>query len=48
MDLNADPADIYLLNVNNGNTRAMYEICSKLAIKAPKFLVFWCFLEVQN
>ena len=26
------PADIYLFKVNNGNGRAMYEICSKLTI----------------
>ena len=27
------PADIYLFKVNNGNSRAMCEICSKLTIK---------------
>ena len=28
-----NPADIYLLKINNGNTRTTCEICSKLAIK---------------
>ena len=27
---------IYLLNVNNRNTRTMCEICSKLTIKTPE------------
>ena len=31
-----DTADIYLLKVNNENTRTMCEICSKLTIKAPE------------
>ena len=31
-----DPAGIYLLKVNNRNTRARCEICSKLTIKAPE------------
>ena len=30
------PAGIYLLKVNNRNTRAWYEICSKLTIKTPE------------
>ena len=30
------PADIYLLKVNNRNTRARCEICSKLTIKIPE------------
>ena len=30
------PAGIYLLNVNNRNTRTRYEICSKLTIKTPE------------
>ena len=30
------PADIYLFNVNNENTKTMREICSKLAVKAPE------------
>ena len=29
-------ADSYLLKVNNRNTRAMCEICSKLTIKTPE------------
>ena len=32
-----NPAVIYLLKVNNNNTRTMSEICSKLAIKTPHF-----------
>ena len=34
-----DSAGIYLFKVNNGNTRATCEICSKLIIKT----LFWCF-----
>ena len=30
------PAGIYLLKVNNKNTRARCEICSKLTIKTPE------------
>ena len=30
------PAGIYLLNVNNRNTRTRCEICSKLTIKTPE------------
>ena len=30
------PADIYLLKVNNRNTRTRCEICSKLTIKTPE------------
>ena len=30
------PAGIYLFKFNNGNTRAMCEICSKLTIKTPE------------
>ena len=29
-------ADNYMFKVNNRNTRARYEICSKLAIKIPE------------
>ena len=29
-------ADIYLFKVNNGNTRTMYKICSKVTIKKPE------------
>ena len=31
-----NPASIYLFKVNNGNTRTMCEICSKLTITIPK------------
>ena len=31
-----NPANIYLLKVNNRNTRKRYEICLKLTIKAPE------------
>ena len=31
-----NPADIYLLEVNNRNTRTRSEICSKLTIKTPE------------
>ena len=30
------PAGIYLLKVNNRNTRTRHEICSKLTIKTPE------------
>ena len=30
------PSDIYLFKVNNGKTRAMCEICSKLKTKTPE------------
>ena len=32
----AHPANIYLFKVNNRNTRRIYEIGSKLAIKTPE------------
>ena len=35
------PAGIYLLKVNNRNTRTRCEICSKLTIKTPE-RTFWC------
>ena len=35
-DESINPAGIYLLKVNNRNTRARCEICSKLTIKTPK------------
>ena len=35
-----NPADIYLLKVNNKNTRTRCETCSKLTIKAPRSGVF--------
>ena len=31
-----NPTGIYLLKVNNRNTRTRYEICSKLTIKTPE------------
>ena len=34
--LSSDPVDIYLSEVNKGNTRTMFEICSKLIIKTPE------------
>ena len=37
------PAGIYLLNVNNNNTRTRYEICSKLTIKIPDTSVWYLF-----
>ena len=36
MPYNIFPAGIYLLNVNNRNTRTKCEICSKLTIKTPE------------
>ena len=35
-DESINPAGIYLLKVNNRNTRTRCEICSKLTIKTPK------------
>ena len=40
-----NPLDIYLLKVNNRNTKARCEICSKLTIKTPECTSlpsFWC------
>ena len=39
-----NPAGIYLLKVNNRNTRTRCEICSKLTIKTPerRLASFWC------
>ena len=34
------PAGIYLFKFNNGNTRTMWEICSKLTIKTPRWRHF--------
>ena len=36
-----NPAGIYLLKVNNRNTRTSCEICSKLTIKTPE-RSHWC------
>ena len=33
---NYNPHNIYLFQVNNGNTLKMCEICSKLTIKTPE------------
>ena len=35
-DVKQDPAGIYLLKVNNRNTRTRCEICSMLTIKTPE------------
>ena len=43
--LNCSQDGIYLFKVNNGNTRTMCEICSKLTIKTPERRHrhrFWC------
>ena len=37
------PACIYLFKVDSKNTRLMYEICSKLAIKTPERSHWWYF-----
>ena len=34
----SNPSNIYLLKMNNRNSRKCYEICSKLTIQTP----FWC------
>ena len=38
------PAGIYLLKINNRNTKTRCEICPKLTIKTPKWrqALFWC------
>ena len=37
-------AGIYLVGVNNGDTRAMREICVKAAIETPKWVLsLYCF-----
>ena len=38
-----DPADIYLLKVNNKNTRTRCKICSKLTIMTPERRKWRCF-----
>ena len=42
--MSRNPAGIYLLKVNNRNTRTRCEICSKLTIKTPerRLASFWC------
>ena len=44
------PADIYLLKVNNRNTRTRLEVCSKLTIKIPEGCDFItrCFVIVRG
>ena len=36
LNISKNPAGIYLLKVNNRNTRTGCEICSKLTIKTPE------------
>ena len=36
LTLEVNPAGIYLLKDNNGNTRTWCDICSKLTIKKPE------------
>ena len=36
LSINNNPAGIYLLKVNNRNTRTRCEICSELTIKIPE------------
>ena len=40
----SNPTGIYLLKVNNRNTRTKCETCSKLTIKTPErsLASFWC------
>ena len=38
------PAGIYLFKVNNGNTKAMCKICSKLTINTPERRHWSCFV----
>ena len=35
------PVDIYLIKVNNRNTRTSWEICLKLTIKTPELAMFF-------
>ena len=49
------PVGIYLLKVNNRNTRTRYEICSKLTVKTPDWdfptvivTPWYLFLKVKN
>ena len=39
-EVNLFPAGIYLLKVNNRNTRTRCEICSKLTIKTPDYRLY--------
>ena len=38
-DLYINPVGIYLLKVNNRNTRTRCEICSKLTIETPEHVI---------
>ena len=38
-----DPVAIYLLKINNRNTRTRCEVCSKLTIKAPGVFIKFIF-----
>ena len=40
--LGPNPVGIYLLKVNNRNTRTRCEICSKLTMKTPERRLAWC------
>ena len=42
------PADIYLFKVNNGNTKTVREICSKLIIKTPVRHLLFSFLNLNK
>ena len=42
-----NPADIYLLNVNNRNTKITSEICSKLTVKTPVASLFFLLLTLN-
>ena len=43
----ASPADIYLLQVNNRNTRTRCEICSKLTIKTPEDMYYYTAIDKE-
>ena len=46
-----NPGGIYLLKVNSGSTRTVFEICSKLTIKTPERRHWRCygvFIEQVN
>ena len=36
MWIGSDSAGIYLFKVNNGATKAMYEVCTKLTVKTSE------------
>ena len=39
---NVIPFNIYLLEVNDGNTRTICEVCSRLRTKTSERTSFWC------